>query len=276
MPDDVLDLTFSEVVSQGITGGPTFSTTLIAAMGGWEKRQANWDAGRLVWDLSKILQNRAVLNYVIGFFRSVRGRAYGFLLKDWSDYMVGLDWVADVLTYTGYQQFGLGNASATTFQLYKTYTPDAQVYLDSTLKTETTDYAASVWDGTGTVVFVVAPTTGQVVRYNGVVSNESANGSLTTFTFTDVPTEKRKITRPKRGTVRIYLNGTLKTETTHYTINYATGVVTFLSAPGSGVKVQWAGQFWVPVRFDSDLQKVMLEGYGRGEWQNFMVVEVRE
>ncbi len=275
MPTDVLDLIFSERISQGATGGPTFSTTLIAALGGWEKRQANWDAGRLVWDIGKLLENRAVLDYVVGFFRTTRGRAYGFLFKDWSDYMVGLTWVLDVLTYTGYQRFGTGNASTTAFQLYKTYVPDAQVYVSDVFQA-TTAYTIEVWDGTATAVFGVAPANAAVVRYSGILANEAADGARTTFTFSNVPSEKRKITRPRRETIKIYLDGVLKTLGTHYSIDYTTGVVTFVSAPGSNVKVQWAGQFYVPMRFDSDLQKVMIEGYGRGEWNSFKLVEVRE
>ena len=46
------------------------------------------------------------------------------------------------------------------------------------------------------------------------------------FTFS------RKITRPVEDTWIIYLNGSPLTETTHYTIDYDTGLLTFLTPPG--------------------------------------------
>lgn len=42
----------------------------------------------------------------------------------------------------------------------------------------------------------------------------------------------RKITRPVSGTWNVYVEGVLQTETTHYTINYDTGIITFLTPPG--------------------------------------------
>lgn len=272
----VHDVVFSEQIAQGSVGGAEFQTTILSAVGGWEQRIANWDLGRLRWDLSKMLQDRDVLAYVIAFYRARKGRAYGFLFKDWSDYYVGMSWVSDVLTYTGYEQFGTGDGADTTFQLQRTYYGDLQVYCDRTLQGLSAFSAYSVFDGTGSVTFTAAPLTGVVVRLNGVTSNEASNGARTTFTFTDVPCETRTITRPKRGYIKIYVDGTLKTETTHYSIDYETGVVTFVSAPTLAQKVQWAGQFYVPVRFDSDMQRVMIESYGRGEWNGFVVVEVRE
>lgn len=62
----------------------------------------------------------------------------------------------------------------------------------------------------------------------------------------------REIYKPITGTIQIFDNAVLKTETTHYTINYNTGVVTFVVAPTSGHTLTWSGQFHVPVRFETD------------------------
>jgi uncharacterized protein (TIGR02217 family) len=67
-------------------------------------------------------------------------------------------------------------------------------------------------------------------------------------------TKTRKITRPKNGTITIYLGGVL--QTTGFTIVYTTGIVTFAAAPGNGVAVAWRGDFYVPCRFDSDTLQV--------------------
>lgn len=62
----------------------------------------------------------------------------------------------------------------------------------------------------------------------------------------------RAITRPISSTFKVYLNTTLQTITTHYTINSSTGVITFVTAPGVGINVRVVGEFDIPVRFDSD------------------------
>jgi uncharacterized protein (TIGR02217 family) len=56
------------------------------------------------------------------------------------------------------------------------------------------------------------------------------------------------------GTPSIYVNGTLKTVTTHYTIS-STGVVTFTAGniPTSGQAMTWTGSYYFRVRFTSDM-----------------------
>ena len=43
-----------------------------------------------------------------------------------------------------------------------------------------------------------------------------------------------------------------------YSVNYATGVVTFSPAPSVGVVLSWSGDYDVPVRFDSALDMTAL------------------
>jgi uncharacterized protein (TIGR02217 family) len=61
----------------------------------------------------------------------------------------------------------------------------------------------------------------------------------------------REIYKPEQGSVKVYRNGTLLTEGAQYTINYATGVITFVGAnvPAAGNVIEWEGRFYVPVRF---------------------------
>lgn len=44
-------------------------------------------------------------------------------------------------------------------------------------------------------------------------------------------------TYPTSGTLLVYVDGVLKTETTDYTVNYTTGVITFLTPPASSKAV---------------------------------------
>lgn len=76
-----------------------------------------------------------------------------------------------------------------------------------------------------------------------------------TKTYSDSSnSDVRNITKPEPGSVKVYVGGVLKTEGVHYTLDYLTGLVTFLSGhfPGVGVAIKWEGRFYVPVRFAED------------------------
>lgn len=88
-------------------------------------------------------------------------------------------------------------------------------------------------------------------------------------------TESRTITKPVQGSVAVYLNSVLQTVTTHYTVNYTTGVVTFVTAPGSGVIVSADFEFDTPVRFDTDRLSAALDTYGSYSWGEIPLLEVR-
>jgi uncharacterized protein (TIGR02217 family) len=62
----------------------------------------------------------------------------------------------------------------------------------------------------------------------------------------------REIYKPKSGTLAIYKNALLQTVTTHYTVDYATGIVTFTSAPANGLSLTWTGEFYIPVHYLTD------------------------
>jgi uncharacterized protein (TIGR02217 family) len=76
-----------------------------------------------------------------------------------------------------------------------------------------------------------------------------------TKTYSDSSnSDVRPITKPEQGSVKIYVAGVLKTEGTHYVLDYMTGKVTFLAGhfPTAGQAIEWDGMFFVPVRFAED------------------------
>ncbi len=83
----------------------------------------------------------------------------------------------------------------------------------------------------------------------------------------------REIKKPVAGTVQIYLNAVL--QTSGFTINTTTGVVTFSTAPASGVVVSSDFEFDVPVRFDTDQISVRADGPGIFTWDSVPIVEIR-
>ena len=87
----------------------------------------------------------------------------------------------------------------------------------------------------------------------------------------------RNVKRPKSGTVSVYFDGTLKTETTHYTIDYATGLLTVVS--GSPTAITWTGEFYVPCRFaqknlPADLLMYRADGTGNTDVPDVPMIEL--
>lgn len=130
----------------------------------------------------------------------------------------------------------------------------------------------------------LVPGTG--LTYNTAATSELigiGDGSDATWQLTKKYTSgsesiTRNITRPKTGTVRIYVNGVQKTEATHYTVNYSTGLVTFTvgNIPPNTHEIRWAGEFDVPARFDTDQMDLNLETIVAGQWASIPIVEIRE
>ncbi|MAQ11592.1 MAG: glycoside hydrolase family 24, partial [Gammaproteobacteria bacterium] len=67
----------------------------------------------------------------------------------------------------------------------------------------------------------------------------------------------RTIIKPVTGTVRLALGGV--DQLSGWTVDTATGVVSFANPPGDGVAVRAGFEFDVPVRFDSDTLDVTLD-----------------
>lgn len=80
----------------------------------------------------------------------------------------------------------------------------------------------------------------------------------------------RTITKPKVGSVSVFVDGILAA----VAIDHLTGIVTFASAPASGVIITADFEFDVPVRFDIDHLNVSLEAVNAGQVANLPLTEV--
>lgn len=85
--------------------------------------------------------------------------------------------------------------------------------------------------------------------------------------------EVRTITKPVQGTVVPYLAGVK--QTSGWSVNTTTGVLTFLVAPVQGVAVTAEFEFDVPVRFDTDSMAVTIEQIDLHQWSDIPIVEIR-
>lgn len=86
MPQPFLDIAFPPFVARGATGGPSFSTNVVALASGAEERNILWANARGKWNISTGIRTREQMLDVIAFFHVVKGRAYSFRFKDWNDY----------------------------------------------------------------------------------------------------------------------------------------------------------------------------------------------
>ncbi|WP_114964908.1 DUF2460 domain-containing protein [Alkalilacustris brevis] len=83
----------------------------------------------------------------------------------------------------------------------------------------------------------------------------------------------RVITKPVADTVRIALDGT--EQASGWSIDTTTGVVSFDTAPASGVVVTAGFEFDVPVRFDTDTLDVTLDIERLGSITSIPLLEIR-
>ena len=91
-----------------------------------------------------------------------------------------------------------------------------------------------------------------------------------------IQTALKKITRIVNGTLKVYLDGVLQTETTDYTVDYDTGLITFIVGPTDDAVVSVYCEFDLPVRFDTDVMKLNMIWAGAGSVPPIIVKEIRE
>lgn len=195
-----LEIVFPEDIAYGAVGGPSYDTSIVTFRNGREQRNMNWPRGFLRWDVAHGVKDAAQMRELENFFRTVRGRAYGFRFKDWTDYRLEQELI------------GHGNGTQTQFQLTK--------------------------------------------RYSFAGAND----------------EVRPIRKIKPGTVAVWLNGI--PQSSGWSINTNTGLLTFATAPPNGHSIRVSCEFYVPARFDTDVMRKSLEDYNLLTWGNIPVVEI--
>jgi len=84
----------------------------------------------------------------------------------------------------------------------------------------------------------------------------------------------RIIQRPVTGSLRVALDGV--EQPSGWTIDTATGILSFTAAPGAGVEVTAGFEFDVPTRFDTDRIDVTLDFERTGTITSIPLIELRE
>lgn len=161
MPAPFLNIQFPPRVALGATGGPGFSTQVVALASGAENRNANWAKARGNWDISTGIRTREQMAEVIAHFYVVGGKARSFRFKDWADYEA-----VDVVMIP---------VTTTVFQLVKRYARGGSEYVRTITKPVTGTVAVKVSGSpvtpsavdhlTGRVTFASAPAATPTATY---------------------------------------------------------------------------------------------------------------
>ncbi len=85
----------------------------------------------------------------------------------------------------------------------------------------------------------------------------------------------RDIRKPVSGTVLVAVDGVAQSEGSDFTVDYATGIITFASPPGAGDDVTAGYWFDVPVRFDTDYLSISVDAFEAGAIPAIDILEVR-
>lgn len=85
----------------------------------------------------------------------------------------------------------------------------------------------------------------------------------------------RPVVKPVKGAVLIGIGSDEVFEGPDFTVDTATGVVTFSAPPGQGAVVTAGFEFDVPVRFDTDRIAVSVSSFQAGDMPRVPVIEVR-
>jgi uncharacterized protein (TIGR02217 family) len=117
------EIRFPDNISRGARGGPERRTQIVELASGDEERNASWANSRRRYDVAYGIRRADDLAAVVAFFEARNGRLHGFRYKDWADFKFCLPSQTPGPTD---QSIGIGNGSATLFQLTKRCTSGAQ------------------------------------------------------------------------------------------------------------------------------------------------------
>lgn len=259
---------FLDDPAYGVTGGPSYNTTVVRYGNGYEYRQANWLYPLHRYTLAKVESTEAIFDEVLKWFHAAQGRLSGFRLKDHADYkscaITGTPAATD-------QSIGTGDSSTVAFQLQKLYTigSTTQKRLITKPVTGTTRIAVGgvelvqQWtvDTTTGIVTFSANKTGSITGISQasqatVTATNTLQADDTVYIsgvsgMTEINGARYKVVSATSGSFVIDLN------TTGYSAYSSGGTYNTIpqgsaGSPSVGEAITAGFEFDVPVRFDVD------------------------
>ena len=288
---------FPFCISYGAVGGPEFATDIVEMNSGVEQRNVRWSQARNRYSVEFPLVDGAWAE-LLAWFRSVRGRADGFRLRDWADYQVSID--------EGRLGMGANASGMAVYQLYKYYSSGGALEEYRKISKPAADAPLTIYRGgvlqtagAGAGNYALDPTTGTVTF---VADASAAASAITVGTTTTVVLSanlgliagQQLYLLNFAGADAALVNGlahpilsvsgagpytfVLDTDTAGTAITLGSGVGRKYAQAGE--TLAWAGTFDVPVRFESDYAAVLVqsgtrEGPNVYRVQNMSLVELR-
>ncbi|RBB38911.1 hypothetical protein DPV79_16155 [Burkholderia reimsis] len=289
---------FPDDLARWALGGVNYSTIVIGSTSGRETRNSLWQYGRAQWDLQNvecaegIAGNAYVLQTLRNFFRVCKGQAYGFRMRDYTDYSDEGNGILGLPTSQlapGAAPTGHG-AAIPVMQLYKQYVAsplsDYRVIQKPlpgsvTIKRNGTTAAGATLDTTTGLVTFAADSSASIT------SASAATNCV--LTFSAIPSTaavgKSVYVTGVSGTIGTLLNGQAwsiigATSTTLTLAANTTGLTggsggTASMYPQGTDALTWTGLFDTPCRFATDAFEPVFDPGGLYTFQTLKIVEVR-
>lgn len=284
---------FPDNVAYGALGGPGYMTDVVIVNSGAESRNQNWTQARATYEVSHAARLPAEYNVLRDFFRAMKGRTHGFRFKDHLDYLVTIA--------NGVLGTGVGSGEPT-YQLGKLYSAGSLSETRSVRKPVSgtvTIYrnASPAIAGASAGQYSLSTTTG-IVTWVADATQTIASISTGSTTVVNVSSSLTGATGGKKvyitnvaGTAAAVINNVA------WTITSAVGTAITLSGcdttglsatpsvgnafmyPQASDALTWAGEFDVPVRFDTDRMYGVIAGRSGGQfvvdWESIPLIEIR-
>ncbi|KVO11714.1 DUF2460 domain-containing protein [Burkholderia ubonensis] len=277
---------FPDKIAFGAIVGPTYSTVVSTVYSGRESRIVAWGQSKINFEVGLRAMTAADTATIDAFFRAVKGRAYGFRIKDWTDFTDNGAGVLIAQSTPGLYQMGKlytqGALSET-----RTITKPVAGSISAILNGSTLSSGVSVDSTTGLVTIsplASASVTGITVGSSTIVTLASALSGLAVgglLYLSNLGGADAGLLNGQQFTISA-ISGS------QYTLSVNTAGKTITVGSGVGAKypqptdiLSWAGQFDVPARFDVDEMKKQIEDRSgtNGDlvvtWGSIPIVEIR-
>lgn len=248
-------------------GGPSYSTTVVSVQSGDEQRAANWLQARGEWNVGDRNMQMAKYQKLLSFFHRMRGRFFGFRIRDWTDYSDDGRGVLGTGQGDGslsYQMNKIRAVEGTTGASYQKITRPIGSTFARTLGNTITIYlngievpqgggvgSCYVDDSTGRVLFNPYTWDITAVTVIGVVTF-SSNHNLSVGEWLTIQGFEQEL-EENNGVVQVssIISSNSVQVSRGFTVG-ATAGATAANLPGPTDEITWTGQYDIPVRFNTD------------------------
>jgi uncharacterized protein (TIGR02217 family) len=194
---DFVNVLLPVTFSSDSTFGPEFATIVVDTDSGQTNRVSQFREGLQRFKIENPVKPISVMDQLLHFFHTRRGRLTGFLIQDYLAHSVVME------------PFAISNGSTLLYQLMRTF------------------YSGNV----GRIKTIYKPVDPIIVYVDGVEDNTVS-------------------------------------------VNYDAGLVAFTTAPSNGAVLSWTGQYNTPVRFNTDVISMQLNGVDSMGWDSIELTEL--